>query len=298
MDVIDEARAHPSGRLDGVVLPSTIDKMTLELLVESRAEASTRDLSWTTHTSQSVLEFNIMVDRHGISPIQFLAENDLLGEGVILGHAIVPDHSSWVGWHSNRDVELLGKTVTGVAHFPTPFMRSGTTLESLERHLDAGVVLGIGTDTIPHNFIEDMRSAAILARVAEHDGNTAKTGDVFHAGTAGGAKALMRNDIGRLAVGAKADIVVIDCNHPLMLPSRDPLMCLIHSAADRAVKDVYIDGMQTVRYHERLTLDRQVAAEEIVDGQARMETAVEGTDFLGRTSQEIAPLSLPVTEPG
>ena len=248
MDVIDEALAHPSGRLDGVVLPSTIDKVTPELLVESRAEASTRDLSWTTHTSQSVLEFNIMVDRHGISP--------------------------------------------------TPFMRSGTTLESLERHLDAGLVLGIGTDTIPHNFIEDMRSAAILARVAEHDGNTAKTGDVFHAGTAGGAKALMRNDIGRLAVGAKADIVVIDCNHPLMLPSRDPLMCLIHSAADRAVKDVYIDGMQTVRDHERLTLDRQVAAEKIVDGQARMETAVEGTDFLGRTSQEIAPLSLPVTEPG
>jgi 5-methylthioadenosine/S-adenosylhomocysteine deaminase len=298
MDVIDEARAHPSGRLDGIVSPSTIDKVTPELLIESRAEASTRDLPWTTHTSQSVLEFNLMVERHGISPIQFLAENDLLGEGVILGHAIVPDHSSWVGWHSNLDVELLGETATGVAHCPTPFMRYGTTLESFGRYLDAGVVLGIGTDTIPHNFIEDMRSAAILARVAEHDGNTAKTGDVFHAGTAGGAKALMQDDIGRLAVGAKADIVVIDCNHPMMLPSRDPLMCLIHSAADRAVKDVYIDGVQTVRDHECLTLDRQTAAEQIIDGQARMEAAVEGTDFLGRTSQEIAPLSLPMSNGG
>tara|TARA_E500000331_G_scaffold298334_1_gene298104 strand:- start:143 stop:781 length:639 start_codon:yes stop_codon:yes gene_type:complete len=211
---------------------------------------------------------------------------------------IVPDHSSWVGWHSNLDVELLGGTVTGVAHYPTPFMRPGTTLEVLERHLDAGVVLGIGPDTIPHDFIEDMRFATILARVAEHDGNTAKTGDVFNVGTAGGAKALMRNDIGRLAVAAKADIVVIDCNHPMMLPSRDPLMCLIHSAADRALKDVYIDGIQTVCDLECMTLDRQVAAEKIVDGQARMETAVEGTDFFGRTSQEIAPLSLPVTEPG
>jgi len=188
MDVIDEARAHPSGRLDGVVSPSSIDKVTPELLVDSRAEASTRDLPWTTHTSRSVLEFNIMVDRHSISPIQFLAENDLLGGELIFGHAIVPDHSSWVGWHSNLDVELLGETVIGVAHFPLPFMRSGTTLESLERHLDVGVVLGIGTDTIPHNFIEDMRSAAILARVAEHDGNTAKTGDVFQAGTAGGRR--------------------------------------------------------------------------------------------------------------
>ena len=227
-----------------------------------------------------------------------MVENDLLGEGVTLGHLIVPDHSSWVGWHNNLDVELLGETMTDVAHYSTPFMRPGTTLESLERHLDAGAVLGIGPDTIPHDFIGDMRFAAILARSADHDGNTAKIGDVFNAGTVGGAKTLMRNDIGRLAVGARADIVVIDCNYPMMLPSRDPLMCLIHSAAGRAVKDVYIDGIQTVCDHEFMILDWQVATEKIVDGQARMETAVEDTDFLGRTSQEIAPLSLPVTEPG
>ena len=296
LDFIDEARAHPCGRIDGVVSPSTIDKVTPELLVESHAEARRRGLAWTTHTSQGVLEFQVMVERHGISPIQFLAERDLLGEGVILGHAILPDDSSWIGWHSRTDVSLLGESRTGVAHCPTPFMRYGTTLESFGRYLDAGVVLGIGTDTIPHNFIEDMRSAAILGRVAEHDGNTASTSDVFHAGTAGGAKALGREDIGRLAVGAKADIVVVDCKHPMMLPSRDPVACLIHSAADRAVKDVYIDGEQVVRDGAVLTLDRQAAAEKIVDGQARMETAVEGTDFLGRTSREIAPLSLPVTD--
>ena len=107
---------------------------------------------------------------------------------------------------------------------------------------------------------------------------------------------LGREDIGRLAVGAKADIVVVDCNHPMMLPSCDPVTCLIHSAADRAVKDVYIDGEQVVRDGAVITLDRQAAAEKIVDGQARMEAAVGGTDFMGRTSREIAPLSLPVSE--
>lgn len=296
LDVIDEARAHPCGRLDGVVAPSTIDKVIPELLSESRAEASRRNLPWTTHASQGVLEFQVMVERHGISPVQLLAERDLLGEGTILGHAILPDDSSWIGWHSHADVDLLGDSGTGVAHCPTPFMRYGTILESFGRYIDAGVVMGIGTDTIPHNFIEDMRSAAILGRVATHDGNTASTGDVFHAGTAGGARALMRDDIGRLAVGAKADVLVVDCTHPMMLPSRDPLACLIHSAADRAIRDVYIDGVQTVRDGECLTLDRQGAAARIVDGQARMEAAVKDTDFLGRTSREIAPLSLPLAE--
>ena len=156
--------------------------------------------------------------------------------------------------------------------------------------------MGIGTDTIPHNFIEDMRSAAILGRVAEHDGNTASTGDVFYAGTAGGAKALMRDDIGRLAVGAKADIIVVDCTHPMMLPARDPVACLLHNAADRAIRDVYIDGQQTIRGGEVLTLKHREAAERIVEGQARMEAAVQAKDFLGRTSQEIAPLAYPVTD--
>jgi 5-methylthioadenosine/S-adenosylhomocysteine deaminase len=293
LEVIDAARAHPSGRLDGIVSPSTIDKVTPDLLVASHAEAKKRGLPWTTHTSQSVLEFNIMVERHGMTPIQFLAERGLLGKGTILGHAILPDDSSWIGWHSRTDVALLGDSGTAVAHCPTPFMRYGTVMESFGRYRDAGVVLGIGTDTIPHNFIEDMRSAAILGRVAAHSGKTASTGDVFHAGTAGGAKALMRDDIGRLAVGSKADIVVVDCTHPMMLPSRDPLACLIHSAADRAVKDVYIDGRQVVMDRQVLTLDRQAAAERIVAGQARMEAAVAGTDFLGRSSREIAPLSLP-----
>tara|TARA_B100000676_G_scaffold312065_1_gene384569 strand:+ start:1092 stop:2540 length:1449 start_codon:yes stop_codon:yes gene_type:complete len=296
LDLVEEARGHPSGRLDGIISPSTIDKVLPEMLLESRAEASERGFVWTTHTSQSVLEFNIMVERHGVTPIQFLAERDLLGEGTILGHAILPDSSTWIGWHSRNDIELIGDVGTGVAHCPTPFMRYGTTMESFGHYLDAGVVMGIGTDTIPHNFIEDMRSAAILGRVAEHDGNTASTGDVFYAGTAGGAKALMRDDIGRLAVGAKADILVVDCTHPMMLPARDPVACLLHNAADRAIRDVYIDGKQTIRGGEVLTLNHRGAAERIVEGQARMEAAVQAKDFLGRTSQEIAPLAYPVTD--
>ena len=58
---------------------------------------------------------------------------------------------------------------------------------------------------------------------------------------------MMRDDIGRLMVGAKADIPVVDCMHPIMLPARDPVRCLLHNAADRAILDVYIDGQKTMR---------------------------------------------------
>jgi 5-methylthioadenosine/S-adenosylhomocysteine deaminase len=293
LTLIDELRAHPSGLLNGIVSPVQIDNNTSDILIASRDAARERGLLWTTHASQSVVEFNIMVDRHGVTPIQYLDKLGVLGEGAILGHSMLIDEHSWIRWHTKLDLKLLGDSHTGVAHCPTPFMRYGTILENLNRYQDAGVALGIGTDTLPHNYIEDLRYAAIMARIAGRDGNMGSTGDVFYAGTAGGAKALMRNDIGRLSVGAKADIVVLDLDHPLMKPGRDPLAALIHSAAERAVKDVYIDGRQVVKNHEVLTLNRIEAAGRLREGQARMESGARQRDFAGRSHEEITPLTLP-----
>ena len=102
----------------------------------------------------------------------------------------------------------------------------------------------------------------------------------------------MRDDLGKLAVGAKADIVAIDLNHPLMRPGRDPLKALIHSAAERAVKDVWVDGRQVVRDREVLTLDYRGAAARLDEGQARMLAGAPTHDYAGRSAEEIAPLSL------
>ncbi|PPR68636.1 MAG: 5'-deoxyadenosine deaminase, partial [Alphaproteobacteria bacterium MarineAlpha1_Bin1] len=62
------------------------------------------------------------------------------------------------------------------------------------------------------------------------------------------ARGLRRNDIGRLAVGAKADIVLVDLKHPAMRPKREPLRSLLYVAAERAVRDVYVDGRLVVKY--------------------------------------------------
>ena len=91
----------------------------------------------------------------------------------------------------------------------------------------------------------------------------------------------MRDDIGRLAVGAKADIIVVDCTHPMMLPARDPVACLLHNAADRAIRDVYIDGQQTIRGGEVLTLNHRGAAERIVKGKLEWRRRSKLRTFLG-----------------
>ena len=292
--LIDEVKRHPSGRLSGIVSPAQIDTCTRDLLRESHDAALERKVPFTTHCAQSVNEFNEIVKRCGKTPIQWAKEIGILGSSTILGHAIFIDEHSWLHWHGSEDLKILADTETSVAHCPSPFARYGQTLEDFGRYRRAGVNLGLGTDVAPHNLIEEMRLAAILARVAAEDIRSVSTADLFHAGTIGGATALGREDLGRLAPGMKADIVLVDLNNPFMMPARDPLRSLVYTAADRAVRDVYVDGNKVVENGRVLTLDHAVALAALIDAQRRMENAVPERDYRRRGADEIAPLSLPL----
>ena len=295
LDVIAAAESDPSGRLSGMIFPAQIDTCSEALLRDSMALAQETGRPFTTHASQSVIEFNEIVRRHGVTPIQWAAEIGVLGPNCILGHAMFIDQHSSLRWHTRKDLALLAESGTTVAHCPTPFARYGDKLEDFGRYLRAGVNLGIGTDVSPHNMIEEMRWALVLAHIAAKDIHGTSTADVFHAATVGGAKALLRDDLGRLAPGMKADIVLVDCADPTMMPVRDPLKSLIYTAAERAVRDVYIDGQQVVADRKVLTLERADAAGRLAEAQRRMCDAVPEHDYAGRTAAAIAPLSLTVT---
>jgi cytosine/adenosine deaminase-related metal-dependent hydrolase len=294
--VIDAAVAHPCGRLSGVISPMQIDNCTADLLRDSRDAARERGLPFTLHVAQSAIETREMIRRHGETPIQWAHDLGILGTGSILGHAMFLDTHSWVRWWTDRDLGILGDTRTAVAHCPTPFARYGHVLESFGAYLRAGVVMGVGTDCAPHNLIEDMRKATVLAHVAARDITNVSATDLFHAATVGGATALMRDDIGRIAPGKKADLVLVDLTCPQMQPARDPLRSLIYHAADRAVLDVFVDGEQVVADGKVIMLDQADAGGRLRAAQERMEAQTPSRDYRHRTAAEIAPLSLPMIE--
>jgi 5-methylthioadenosine/S-adenosylhomocysteine deaminase len=290
----DDLAKHPSGRLSGMISPAQIDTCTEDLLKDSASAARERGLPFTIHCAQAVGEFYEMVRRHGITPVQWAHQLGLSGPGSILGHAIFVDEHSWLHWWSRKDVAILADTGTTVAHCPTPFARYGQILEDFGKYRRAGVNMAMGTDTVPQNMLEEMRWATVLSRISAEDIRTSEMADVFHAATAGGAKGLLRDDIGRLAPGAKADLVLVDLANPWMMPARDPLRSLVFHAADRAVRDVYVGGEQVVAGGRVLTLDRAGALDRLTEAQRRMEAAVPARDPRGRASAEITPLSLPV----
>ena len=137
-----------------------------------------------------------------------------------------------------------------------------------------------------------MREALICSRVTAGSVFDLDTGTLFDVATTGGAKALGRNDIGRIAVGAKADLVLVDLDEPTMQPVHDPLRNLVHCAAERAVRDVFVDGRPVVRDRRVTTLDVEGAVRQLQDAQKRACRVAEQADPQLRPLAALAPLSL------
>ena len=291
--LLDRAQQHPSGRLTGMAVPAQIDTCTEGLLRDSHAEATRRGLTWQTHAAQSVSEFHEITRRHGFTPIGWLHHIGVLTDRSIIGHAIFLDDHPSTPWHTDRDLALLAETGAAVAHCPTVFARRGITLRDVGRYHRAGVKIGIGTDTFPHNMLDELRLAMYLARTQAGNPRTLTGGTLFTLATAGAADILQRGDIGRLAVGCRADLVLVDVTHPAMRPARDPMRSLIYAAGDRAIQAVYVDGCKVVESGRVLTMDYPAAAAALHEAQARMTASVPERDWARRSVDQVSPPSFP-----
>ncbi|MBM3522661.1 MAG: amidohydrolase family protein [Alphaproteobacteria bacterium] len=297
IEVMAAADRHGCGRFTTMVSPAQVDTCSEALLCSSIALAHRSGRPLHIHAAQSYAEFQGMTRRHpGVTPLEFLDRLGVLGPRTLIGHAVFTDAHPWLCWPTRRDVELLARSGTSVAHCPTVFARDGSLLHDLGIYLGKGINIGIGTDTHPHNMLEEMRTAEVNARLASGTTHSMNTADVFACATIGGARALRRDDIGRLAPGARADLVLIDVEHPAMQPLYDPLRSLVHAAAERPVRDVFVDGRQVVADGQVLTIDRAAAARAIATHQSRIAAAVPHHDPQGRTIETLAPRSLPIAE--
>jgi cytosine/adenosine deaminase-related metal-dependent hydrolase len=291
---IDVAESHKSGRLLGMVCPGQIDTCTPELIADSFAFAEERNLPYQIHIGQSPTEFHEIARRTGKTPIGLLQSLGALRRRTILGHCIFADHHPWLHWSTRNDLDTIAEAGASVAHCPVEFLRRGMALRTLGGYLRRGINVAIGTDTYPHNMLEEMRMAAYAARIIGETVDDVSTSNVFHAATVGGANALLREDIGRLAVGCRADIVLVDLKHPAMMPCREPLRNLIYIAGDRAIRDVFVDGQRAVKDGKLVNIDLPSALEEVEKIQRKGSLTISLRDWAKRDIDGLAPIALPM----
>jgi cytosine/adenosine deaminase-related metal-dependent hydrolase len=188
----------------------------------------------------------------------------------------------------------MADTGTSVSHCPFKYAKFGILMESFDRYLAGGVTVSLGTDTFPMDMINEMRTASLANRFAEGDYLAGSYRDVFNAATLGGAKALGRDDLGRLCAGAKADLLVVDLAKTEYGAVFDPIKALVEYGSGRDIERVIIDGKTVVENGLFLGVDEAELLSKVQAEAEMIWAKIPEWDVLGRRAEEISPWAFPL----
>src|SRR5882672_2026275 len=195
-----------NGRVRGLLAPREVETCSLDLLRATRKAADELGMPIVTHAAYNVIEFYETLREHRMTPVELMESVGLLGRDLTVGHGNLVADNALLNYSGGRDLELMGRYGVTVSHCPVNIARRARSLDSWAKYRAAGINLALGSDTYPRDLIMQMRVASYFGKVMSHNLFAASAAEVFEAATLGGARALGRDDLGRLAPGAKADI--------------------------------------------------------------------------------------------
>lgn len=248
-----------------VMAPTTaLHSTTPEQLRETAQVARRLGIRLHSHLSETVDYLDAAHAKFGMTPVQFCAEHDWIGEDVWFAHLVklLPE-----------EIQLLGQTKTGIAHCPQSNARLGSGIADLVALEQAGMSISIGVDGAASNEAADMLSethaAWMLQRARKgmlakpkYEGGLFEGGadavtveDVIRWGTHGGAQVLGLNEIGTLEVGQQADLVVYQLNDLRYMGLHDVAIGPVASGGQAQIKHMLIGGKTVIENNQVPNLD-------------------------------------------
>ncbi|GAB1364201.1 chlorohydrolase family protein [Rhodobacter sp.] len=259
--------AH-GGLIRGMLAPDRIENCTPELIRRTAAVAEELDVPVRLHCCQSMGEFDAVVARYDMTPLEWLKSIGFLGKRALLPHGIYITGHSQVA-RAGDDVGILAQSGATLIHCPLVGSRYGGAMESFARLKRAGIRIGLGTDTFPPDMVENMRLGISLCRAVDQSVTAVSAADFYDAATVHAADAIGRPDLGRLAVGAKADMTLFDLSDFAIGQVIDPIQTMMLSGTGRDFKTAIINGRVVMR-------DRQLPGVDLAEWHARAQTQFDG----------------------
>jgi cytosine/adenosine deaminase-related metal-dependent hydrolase len=287
------------GRVRGILVPREVETASLDVLRMTVKAADELKVPMATHAAYSVIEFYEVVKEHMRTPIELLDQVGMLRPTLNIGHGNFISDNPNLNYSSHTDLVIMGRAGVSVSHCPINIVRRARSLDSWQRYREAGVNMCIGSDTYPRDMIMNMRTASYLGKLMSHTYFAASAAEVFAAATLGGAKSVGREDLGLLAAGALADIIIIDLTGRNTLrygPVRDPVKSVVECGVGDDVDTVIVNGKTVMEGGIIPDVDFAKLRREAQSAGEQIWSTLQEWDPLGRTHEEACPWCYPMPQ--
>jgi cytosine/adenosine deaminase-related metal-dependent hydrolase len=231
--LIEAYHGTASGRQSVWPAPYIARSVSDEALRGAYELAEKHDVMTTTHTAES--EFQ---ERYPISSVEFLDSAGYLGKRCLLGHCVQTDH---------QDLQLLAENDVKVAHNIAANLALASGVAPIPDMIDMGITIGIGTDNAclsdVVNLFSDMRMISLVHKGHFRNPRAVTAKQTLAMATKGGAEAIGKRDsLGSIETGKKADILLLDLDHPHLVPTTNVYSTIVHQMQGHELETVICNG--------------------------------------------------------
>lgn len=231
-----------SGRIRLAINPHSVYTTDAEILAACRKLALDLDLPLHIHLAESQAETENSLRMHGCRPLEWCERNALFDCRAILAHAVDL---------ADSEIDRLAQYNVTVVHNPSSNMKLASGIAPVEKMLDRGVAVALGTDGAASNnalnMFSEMSRCALLHKAYSKNPAAMPARRVLEMATLGGARAFGGLS-GKLAPGSVADCIALDLSRPHMRPMHQPLSQIVYAASGHECKMTMVDG--EILYHE------------------------------------------------
>lgn len=205
------------------------------------------------HLSESKKEVEESYSRYGKSPIKHVYDLGIFEVPTIAAHCV----------HLNdEDIKILAEKGVSVVYNPGSNLKLGNGFAPVEKLIEKGVNVALGTDGSSSNnnvnMFEEISLAALVNKGLSGDPTSIPAIKAIEMATKNGAKALgFERELGSIEVGKKADIIILDFNKAHLLPTHNVVSSIVYSAQASDVETVIIDGQVIMEKNELKTIDAE-----------------------------------------
>lgn len=217
--------------------PHAIYSCGADMWHEVRRLADDLGVTVHTHLSEGMQEVNYCLENYGLRPVQWLHSLGFLGPDVTAAHCSQLDAD---------DIRLMAETGTKIAHCPVCNAKLGSGTMPLRKVLASRITVGLATDgPASHNasdLFQEMKFAGLIHKATVNDVEFLTIEQLLELATCQGALAMHRPDTGRLEVGAKADVIVVNLDTAHAQPVYDERAALVYSTRADDVTHSVVNG--------------------------------------------------------